>query len=216
MWGYSACQGQSAMVIVDWADFSVLQICEQKLVWVLRISNSQVSKRPDYAISVFWTFIIANSVCWLNIPLNCGRPVSVLVKGLWFHVSISQKIGQRQRQHTKNLDLVLCVVVTGVHASQSSLIFSEGRQMLAATPRQFQRQERGNFVVRGLFGLGVPELVVIAGVAALIFGPKKLPEIGKSLGKTVKSFSQVKCPCLLLTWLQCWALPCSVPKKMHA
>jgi hypothetical protein len=32
----------------------------------------------------------------------------------------------------------------------------------------------------------------------------------------VKSFSQVKCPCLLLTWLQCWALPCSVPKKMHA
>ena len=40
----------------------------------------------------------------------------------------------------------------------------------------------------GLFGLGLPELVVIGGVAAVLFGPSKLPELGKSLGKTVKSF----------------------------
>ena len=41
---------------------------------------------------------------------------------------------------------------------------------------------------QGLFGLGVPEIAVIAGVAALIFGPSKLPELGKAAGETAKSF----------------------------
>ena len=54
----------------------------------------------------------------------------------------------------------------------------------------------------GLFGLGLPELVVIGGVAAVLFGPSKLPELGKSLGKSVKSFqaaANVRSICISLT-----------------
>lgn len=57
-----------------------------------------------------------------------------------------------------------------------------------ATPARRQGGGGSSLVVAGLFGLGLPELVVIGGVAALAFGPAKLPELGKSLGKTVKSF----------------------------
>jgi sec-independent protein translocase protein TatA len=41
-----------------------------------------------------------------------------------------------------------------------------------------------------IFGIGMPEMGLIMVVALLIFGPKKLPEIGRSLGKTIRSFQQ--------------------------
>ena len=37
-----------------------------------------------------------------------------------------------------------------------------------------------------VFGLGIPELVLILVVALLIFGPKNLPTLGGMLGRSVK------------------------------
>lgn len=39
-----------------------------------------------------------------------------------------------------------------------------------------------------MFGLGTPELIVIMGIAFLVFGGKKLPELGAGLGKGIRSF----------------------------
>jgi sec-independent protein translocase protein TatA len=39
-----------------------------------------------------------------------------------------------------------------------------------------------------MFGLGLPEVGIIAIAALLIFGPKKFPEIGSALGKTLRGF----------------------------
>jgi sec-independent protein translocase protein TatA len=41
-----------------------------------------------------------------------------------------------------------------------------------------------------MFGLGIPELVIILVVALVIFGPGKLPEIGGALGKGIRDFKK--------------------------
>ena len=41
-----------------------------------------------------------------------------------------------------------------------------------------------------MFGLGAPEIVIIGIVAVLVFGPKRIPELGGALGKTLRGFKE--------------------------
>ncbi|GMH36834.1 hypothetical protein BSKO_04707 [Bryopsis sp. KO-2023] len=78
---------------------------------------------------------------------------------------------------------------SGLQRGIGARCFSDVRASSPGLRCSFGKRRGYRQVTRmGLFGLGLPEVVVIAGVAALVFGPSKLPELGKGLGKTMKSF----------------------------
>ena len=41
-----------------------------------------------------------------------------------------------------------------------------------------------------MFGLSTSELLLVFGVVLLVFGPKKLPELGRALGRGIRSFKK--------------------------
>lgn len=41
-----------------------------------------------------------------------------------------------------------------------------------------------------MFGLGVPEVMIISVIGLLLFGPSKLPSLGRSLGEAIRGFKK--------------------------
>lgn len=41
-----------------------------------------------------------------------------------------------------------------------------------------------------MFDIGFPELLLVLGIALLVFGPSKLPSLGKSLGEAIRGFKK--------------------------
>ena len=41
-----------------------------------------------------------------------------------------------------------------------------------------------------MFGLGIPELIVIFVIALVVFGPKRLPDLGRSVGRAMSEFKK--------------------------
>ncbi len=41
-----------------------------------------------------------------------------------------------------------------------------------------------------MFGIGMPELIVIFVIALVVFGPGKLPDVGRSIGEAIRGFKK--------------------------
>jgi sec-independent protein translocase protein TatA len=50
--------------------------------------------------------------------------------------------------------------------------------------------KKGGIIMGGIGAIGVPGLIIILVIVLIVFGPKKLPEIGAAVGKTFSEFKK--------------------------
>jgi sec-independent protein translocase protein TatA len=66
-----------------------------------------------------------------------------------------------------------------------------------------------------MFNLGMSELVLILVIALVVFGPGKLPEVGKAIGKGIQEFRQATTPSAAEEIVKAESKPFSEPKKLE-
>lgn len=65
-----------------------------------------------------------------------------------------------------------------------------------------------------MFNLGMSELVLILVIALVVFGPGKLPEVGKAIGKGIQEFRQATTNLASEEIVKAESKPVSEPKKI--
>lgn len=93
-------------------------------------------------------------------------------------------------QKTLNFDLSSKFSQMGMcHFTPWNGLRHVGSSILARPQKLGSRKKcKGMVVYASLFGVGAPELLVIGAVALMVFGPKGLAEVARSLGKTLREF----------------------------
>ncbi len=66
-----------------------------------------------------------------------------------------------------------------------------------------------------MFNLGMSELVLILVIALVVFGPGKLPEVGKAIGKGIQEFKRATASGELEEAIKAEAKPVDVPPKLE-
>lgn len=73
---------------------------------------------------------------------------------------------------------------------QKNSDFTKKKDVLYEKQTQPSYTDKKSKEVFHMFGLGVPELVLILVIGLIVFGPGKLPGVGKALGKSLREFKE--------------------------